>query len=319
MEIKGTKILIIGGGGNIGSHIADAVIKEGVKELIIIDSFVGGRGENLKWAIANGNVVLVKGDIRDRELLKKYCEGVDYIFHQAAIRINQCQEDPNLCKEILIDGTFNVFDAAVKAKVKKVVFASSASVYGEPSYLPMDEKHPLNNKTFYGAAKIVNEELAKAFREKYGMNYIGLRYFNVYGPRMDIYGHYTSVMIKWLDKIDNNDPPVIFGNGEQSMDFIYIEDIVSANILALKSDVNEGIYNVGTGVETSLNDLVKQMLNITNPKLNPEYKESKELIIVSKRKAGIEKAKKEIGFEAKIDLETGLKNLIEWRKEKYKI
>tara|TARA_Y100000310_G_scaffold345181_1_gene462426 strand:+ start:1556 stop:2665 length:1110 start_codon:yes stop_codon:yes gene_type:complete len=315
MEIKDKKVLITGGAGNIGSHIADAVIEEGAKEVIIIDDFTRGREENLAWAVKHGNVRIIKGDICDRELLSKSLKGVDYVFHQAAIRITQCQEDPLLAKKVLIDGTFSVFDEAIKAGVKKVVFASSASVYGNPSYLPMDEKHPFNNTTFYGAGKIANEELAKAFREKYGMNYIGLRYFNVYGPRMDIYGVYTEVMIRWLDMIKEGRQPVIFGDGKQSMDFVYVKDIARANILALQSDVNEGIYNVGTGIETSLNQLVKSVLELTNPDLTPIYEKPKNLVIVSRRRASIEKIKKELGFEPETGLKDGLREMIKWKEE----
>ena len=318
MEIKDSKILVTGGAGNIGSHIVDVLIKEGAKEIIIIDSMIRGRKENLDWAKQNGNIRFIEGDIRNKELLKEYMVGVDFVFHEAALRITQCQDDPSLAKEALIDGTFNVFDAAVKAGVKKVIFASSASVYGNPSYIPMDEKHPFNNNTFYGAGKVANEELAKAFRKKYGMNYIGLRYFNVYGPRMDVYGAYTEVMIKWLDKISKGERPIIFGDGKQSMDFVYVGDVARSNMLALKSDVNEGFYNIGTGVETSLNDLVKAMLDVTDPNLKLEYKKNDKIIIVSRRKATIEKAKKDLKFKAEVDLKEGLKRLLEWREEQKK-
>jgi UDP-glucose 4-epimerase len=318
LEIKDSKILVTGGAGNIGSHIVDILIKKGTKEIIIVDNMARGRKENLDWAKQNGNIRFIEGDIRDKELLKEYMVGVDFVFHEAALRITQCQDDPSLAKEVLIDGTFNVFDAAVKAGVKKVIFASSASVYGNPSYIPMDEKHPFNNNTFYGAGKVANEELAKAFRRKYGMNYIGLRYFNVYGPRMDIYGVYTEVMIKWLDKISKGERPIIFGDGKQSMDFVYVGDVARSNMLALKSDVNEGFYNIGTGIETSLNDLVKAMLDVTDPNLKLEYKKNDKIIIVSRRKATIEKARKYLKFKAEVDLKEGLKRLLEWREEQKK-
>ena len=317
MKIKDSVILVTGGAGNIGSHIVDMCIKEGAKKVIVIDNFTRGVISNLDWAKKNGNVEVVNGDIRDFELLNKYFKNVDYVFHQAAIRITQCAQEPRLAHEVLIDGTFNILEACVKNNIKKVVFGSSASVYGDPSYLPIDENHPFNNKTYYGAGKIVNEQMARAFREMYGLKYIGLRYFNVYGPRMDIYGYYTEVMIKWLDKIDKNESPVIFGDGEQAMDFIYVEDIARANILALESNIEEGIYNVGTGVMSSLNDLVRNMLELTNPNLKPEYKKPEKLLIVSKRKADITNAKKDLGFESKIDLKEGLKKLIEWRKAQH--
>jgi len=316
MEINNSRILITGGAGNIGSHIADSCIKEGAKEIIIIDDFSRGSTENLKWAEENGIVKVIKGDIRDASFLDSCFSGVDYVFHEAAIRITQCAQEPRLAHEVLIDGTFNVLEACVKHKIKKIVFASSASVYGEPSYLPMDEQHPFNNKTYYGAGKIANEQMFKAFREMYGLNYVILRYFNVYGPRMDIYGYYTEVMIRWLDKIDNDESPIIFGNGKQAMDFVYVGDVAQANILALKSDINEGIYNVGTGIMTSLNELIKIMLELTKPNLKVVYQKPVKLVIVSQRKAGTEKAEKELGFKAKTNLKTGLRELIEWRRKK---
>ncbi len=317
MKIKNSVILVTGGAGNIGSHIVDMCIKEGAKKVIIIDNFTRGVMANLEWAKKNGNIEIIEGDIRDFELLNKCFKDVDYVFHEAAIRITQCAKEPRLAHEVLIDGTFNVLEACVKNNIKKLVFASSASVYGDASYLPMDENHPFNNKTYYGAGKIANEQMVRSFREMYGLKHIGLRYFNVYGPRMDIYGYYTEVMIKWLDKIDKNESPVIFGDGEQAMDFVYVEDIAMANILALESDLEEGIYNVGTGVISSLNDLVKIMLELTNPNLKPVYKEPEKLLIVSKRRADINKAKKDLGFESKINLKEGLKKLIEWRKNQH--
>jgi UDP-glucose 4-epimerase len=314
MEIKNSRILITGGAGNIGSHIADSCIKEGAKEIIIIDNLSRGSKENLEWAQKNGNIKLVEGDINNTKLLDSCFNGIDYVFHEAAIRITQCAQDPKLAHQVLIDGTFNVLDACVRHKVKKVIFASSASVYGEPDYLPIDEKHPFNNKTYYGAGKIANEQMFRAFREMYGLNYVILRYFNVYGPRMDIYGYYTEVMIKWLDKIDKNESPVIFGDGKQAMDFIYVGDVAKANIMALKSDINEGVYNIGTGAMTSLSDLLKIMLELTNPSLKPIYQMPTKLVVVSQRKAATEKTEKELSFKAEIDLKTGLRKLIEWKK-----
>ncbi|MDP2684033.1 MAG: NAD-dependent epimerase/dehydratase family protein [bacterium] len=316
--MKDSTILVTGGAGNIGSHIVDMCVKNDAKKVIVIDDFSRGVMSNLDWAIKNGNVVVINGNIKDTKLLNEYFKDVDYVFHQAAIRITQCAKEPRLAHEVLIDGTFNVLEACVKHKIKKLVFASSASVYGDSSYLPMDENHPFNNKTYYGAGKIANEQMTRAFREMYGLNYVGLRYFNVYGPRMDIYGYYTEVMIKWLDKMDKNEAPVIFGDGEQAMDFIYVEDVAKANILALESDIVEGVYNVGTGIMTSLNELVREMLDLTNPNLKPIHKDPEKLLIVSKRKAGIEKAKENLGFKSEVNLKEGLKKLIGWRKSNIK-
>jgi len=318
MEIKDKRILVTGGAGFIGSHIVDHIVEEKAKQIIVIDDFSRSRKENLGWATKNGHVKLIKCDIRNISSVNKFMKGVDYVFHKAALRVTKCAEDPRLCNEVLVNGTFNILEACVKNNIKKIIFASSALVYGEPSYLPMDENHPFNSSTVYGAAKIANEKMAKAFKEMYGLNYIGLRPFNVYGPRMDIFSPHKEVMIKWLDRIDNNQPPLIFGDGTQSMDFVYVEDVARANILALKSDIDEGIYNIGTGFMTSLNELAKIMLKLTKSDLKPIYKKPEKPIYVSKRQAGIEKAKKELKFKVKIKLKEGLKKLIEWRQQQLK-
>ncbi|GAB1538349.1 hypothetical protein NUACC21_10080 [Scytonema sp. NUACC21] len=233
--MQNKRVLITGGAGLVGSHIADLLVKEGSSEIIILDNFTRGRRENLAWAQRHGHLVLVEGDIRDRELLADVMQRVDIVFHQAAIRITQCAEEPRLALEVLADGTFNVLEAAVNAGVKKVVAASSASIYGMAEDFPTTESHhPYNNRTLYGAAKTFNEGLLRSFYDMYGLDYVGLRYFNVYGPRMDIYGVYTEVLIRWMDRIAAGQPPLIFGDGKQTMDFVYIEDIARANILAAK-------------------------------------------------------------------------------------
>ena len=243
-------------------------------------------------------------------------EGIDYVWHQAALRSTQCAEMPRLAVDSLIGGTFNVLEAAVNAGVRKVVAASSASVYGEPSYVPMDEAHPFNNRTLYGAAKIALEHYFRSFNEMYGLPYVALRYFNLYGPRMDMTGVYTEVMVRWMDKIDSGQAPIIFGKGHQSMDFIYIEDCARANLLALESDVSDDVFNVATGVETSLLELCHMMLELMGrPDLKPEFQEERKVNPVNRRLAGVQKAKKGLGFESKIDIREGLKHLIAWRRE----
>lgn len=316
--MKNLKFVVTGGAGLIGSWVIDHLLKDfskDIKEIIVLDNFERGTKANLKEALKSKKVKIVKGDIRDRATVEKATKGADYVVHEAAIRITQCAQDPRLCNEVLVDGTFNVLEAVVKNNVKKLVLNSSASVYGEPEYLPMDEKHPYNNFTAYGAAKIANEQMAKAFRKMYGMNYVCLRPFNVYGPRMDIYGIYTEVLIRWLDRIDHGESPILFGDGSQSMDFIYAEDVARATIIALKSSVNEGVFNVGTGKETNLNQLVKKLLQVTNSKLKPVYQESKGVTDVSRRRSDPSRAKKELGFTAQISIEEGLTKLIEWREK----
>jgi len=309
--MQNKRILITGGAGLVGSHIADLLVKEGVSEIIVLDNFTRGCRDNLAWTQANGPLVIVDGDIRDRQLLTDIMQGVDIVFHQAAIRITQCAEEPRLALEVLADGTFNVLEAAVKAGVKKVVAASSASIYGMAENFPTTESHhPYNNRTLYGAAKAFNEGLFRSFYEMYGLNYIGLRYFNVYGPRMDIHGVYTEVLIRWMERIIAGLPPLIFGNGEQTMDFVYIEDIARANILAAKADITDMVFNIASGIETSLNDLAHSLLKVMGSDLQPEYKPERKVNPVQRRLADVSKAKQLLNFEAQVSLEQGLSRLV---------
>ena len=314
--MKDSRVLISGGAGLVGSHIADLLVKEGVSEIIILDNFTRGRVENLSAAQAQGHLVMVEGDIRDRQLLADVMQGVDYVFHQAAIRITQCAEEPRLALEVLADGTFNVIEAAVAAKVKKVVAASSASVYGLAETFPTTESHhPYNNRTIYGAAKVFNEGLLRSFHDMYGLDYVALRYFNVYGPRMDIYGVYTEVLIRWMDRIIKGEPPLIFGDGKQTMDFVYIEDIARANILAAKADVTDEVFNVASGVESSLNDLAYSLAKVMDSDLKPEYGPERKANPVQRRLGDIQKAEQLLGFKAEVSLEEGLKRLVSWWRE----
>lgn len=311
--MKNKRVLITGGAGLVGSHIADLLVKEEVSEIIILDNYTRGRKENLAWAEANGPLVMVEGDIRDRQLLSDIMQGVDIVFHQAAIRITQCAQEPRLALEVLADGTFNVIEAAVNAKVKKVVAASSASVYGMAEDFPTTESHhPYNNLTFYGAAKTFNEGVLRSFYSMYGLDYVALRYFNVYGPRMDIYGVYTEVLIRWMERIANNQPPLIFGDGKQTMDFVYIEDIARANICAAKADVTDEVFNIASGTETSLNDLALSLAKVMGSDLKPEYGPERKVNPVQRRIADVSKAKELIDFTTTISLEAGLEKLVSW-------
>jgi len=312
-ELQAKRVLITGGAGLVGSHIADLLVRENVPEIIVFDNFVRGRRENLSWAMTNGNVRIVVGDIRDTELLQEEMRGIDLVFHQAAIRITQCAEEPRLALEVLADGTFNVLEAAVAAKVKKVIAASSASVYGLAEEFPTTEKHhPYNNRTLYGAAKVFNEGLLRSFHEMYGLDYVALRYFNVYGPRMDIYGAYTEVLIRWMERIAAGLPPLILGDGNQTMDFIFIEDIARANLLAAKANITDEVFNVASGVETSLNDLAASLLRVMGSTLKPEYGPVRKVNAVPRRLAETGSAKEKIGFEASIGLDEGLQRLVSW-------
>jgi nucleoside-diphosphate-sugar epimerase len=313
MELQGKRILITGGAGLIGSHIADQAIARGAGEIVIIDNFVRGRMENLERAMPSGIVRIVRGDIRDTGTVAQAMAGIDIVFHQAAIRITQCAEEPRLAMEVLAGGTFNVLEAAVAAKVAKVVAASSASVYGLADQFPTPEtQHPYNNRTLYGAAKVFNEGLLRSFNDMYGLPYVGLRYFNVYGPRMDIFGAYTEVLIRWMDRIIAGKPPLIFGDGKQTMDFVYAEDIARANILAAESDASDVVLNVASGVETSLNDLANTLLRVMGSPLGVEYGPERKVNAVSRRLAETRTAAETIGFRARITLEEGLRRLVEW-------
>jgi UDP-glucose 4-epimerase len=312
-QISGARFLITGGAGFVGSTIADQLIAAGASEVRIIDNFVRGTWSNVKPALASGKVKVTEGDIRDADLVDRLTDGVDYVFHQAALRITRCAEAPREATEVLMTGTLNVLESAVRHKVKKIVAASSASVYGEPSYLPIDEAHPFNNRTMYGAGKVANEQMYRAYYTTSGLPYVALRYFNVYGPRMDLTGVYTEVLIRWLDAIEAGKPPLIFGDGEQSMDFVFINDVAKANILSLQSEVTDEVFNVGTGVQTNLNQLCAALLKLSDSSLKPEYREARAVANVTRRRAAIEKAEKMLGFRATISLEEGLRQLIEWR------
>ncbi len=319
------KVLVTGGAGLIGSHIVDLLMADReagkVGEIVVIDNFVRGRRDNLAKALAKGPVTIIDGDIRDRELLKKTMAGVDQVFHQAAIRITQCAEEPRLALEVLVDGTFNVFEAAVEAKVQKVVAASSASVLGLAEDFPTTEKHhPYGNRTLYGAAKVWNEGLLRSFNDMYGLKYVALRYFNVYGARMDMHGAYTEVLIRWMDRIMAGQPPLIFGTGTDTMDFVYVDDIARANMLAMSSDASDQVFNVASGKETSLNDLANALLKVMDAThLKCEYGPARKVNPVSRRLASTKEATEVLGFTATIDIEEGLRRLVAWwREEKSK-
>jgi UDP-glucose 4-epimerase len=314
------RILITGGAGLVGSHIVDLLVRgEGIptpKEIVVLDDFVRGSEKNLERAMNRGPVHLVKGDIRDRDLLDELIRGVSLIFHQAAIRITQCAEDPRLAFDVLAAGTFNIIEAAARAGVRKIVSASSASVYGLAEEFPTTELHHLyNNRTIYGAAKAFNEGLLRSFNDMYGLDYVALRYFNVYGPRMDIYGAYTEVLIRWMERIAAGQPPLIFGDGTQTMDFVYVEDVARANILAAQADVTDQVFNVASGVETSLNDLAYALARVMDSNLRPEYGPERKVNPVPRRLADISKARRMIGFEAQVGLEEGLRRLVQWWRE----
>lgn len=318
MDLQGKNILVTGGAGFIGSHIVDALLRENVNKVFILDNFYRGSHANLKHLKRNKNVRVVEGDIRDISLVRRLVKKSDYIFHEAAIRLLKCAEDPRLCQDVMVDGTYNILEAASQSNIKKIIMASSVSVYGEPSYVPIDENHPYNNTTAYGAAKIANEHMSIAFHHMHKIPIILLRYFNVYGPRMDILGAYTEVLIKWLEKIDKGESPIIHGKGDQSLDFVYVEEVARANILALKSKIDFGIYNIGTGQTTSLKTLLALLIEITNARVKPTFDTTTKRPFVQKRQADIRLAKKDLKFLSKVSMRDGLKALIRWREKRIK-
>ena len=312
-KLAGARCCVTGGAGFVGSAIADQLVAAGAAEVRIIDNFVRGSWSNLASAMEQPGVSVVEGDIRDRGLVGQLIEGTDYVFHQAALRITRCAEEPREAVEVLIDGTMNVLEASLKYGVKKVVAASSASVYGEPSYLPIDESHPFNNRTMYGAGKIAMEQMLRAMYTTSGMNYVALRYFNIYGPRMDVTGVYTEVLIRWLDAIEAGTPPLIFGDGKQSMDFVYVDDVARANLLAAQSDVTDEVFNIATGTQTSLHELCHLLLKLTGSDLQPEYRAERSVAHVQVRRAAVEKAARQLGYESTVKLDEGLQELVRWR------
>jgi UDP-glucose 4-epimerase len=307
------KVLVTGGGGAIGSNVVDELVLAGAEQVVVLDNFVRGRRENLDWARANGNVELVEGDIRDRALVGKLMDGVDVAFHHAAIRITQCAEEPRLAVDVLVDGTFNVFEAAVEAGVRRVVASSSASVYGLAETFPTrEDHHPYANDTLYGAAKAFNEGLLRSMHAMHGLDYVALRYFNVYGPRMDVHGLYTEVLVRWMERISAGQPPLILGDGLQSMDFIYMGDIARANMLAAQSEVTDEVFNIASGTETSLLGLAQMLLDVMGSDLPVEHGPARAVNGVTRRLADTSLAAERLGFTAEVGLEEGLTRLVEW-------
>jgi UDP-glucose 4-epimerase len=312
-RIAGRRMLVTGGAGTIGSTLVDQLIAKDAAEVVVLDNFVRGRRSNLESATATGNLTVVEGDVRDKALVRELVEGMDLVFHQAAIRITQCAEEPRLALEVLVDGTFNVVEAAADAGVDKLIAASSASVYGLATEFPTTEtQHPYANDTLYGAAKVFNEGLLRSFHAMKGLDYVALRYFNVYGPRMDVHGLYTEVLVRWMERIVEGKPPLIFGDGLQTMDFVCVPDIARANVLAAEADVTDRVYNIASGTEVSLRGLAEALLRTMGSDLDVEYGPERAVNGVTRRLADTSAATRDLGFTAEIDLEAGLAELVDW-------
>ena len=321
MDLNNSKILVIGGAGFIGSYVVAELLKENINKVVIYDNFARGKKEYLNESLKDERCSIFPfgGDIREVDILNKAMEGMDYVVSLAAMWLLHCKDYPRTAFEVNISGTFNILEACVKNNIKKLIWSSSASVYGDAVELPMTENHPFNNKNFYGASKIAGEAMCTAFNHRYGLSVIGLRYMNVYGPNQDQTAAYTGVVPIMLNKIEANESPVINGDGSQAYDFIYVEDVARCNIKALKSDVNNGFYNVGTEVQTSIKDLCETILKLKGSNLKVKYNlysEDDARALVQNRIGSKIKAEKEIDFRYKFDLEEGLQELIKWRIKK---
>lgn len=315
MDLNGKRLLVIGGGGLIGSHTVDALLRHDVKEVVIYDNFARGRHENLHDALKDprARVHDVGGDILQTDILNSAMKDIDGVFHFAALWLLQCHEYPRSAFEVNVKGTFNVMDACVENNVKRLVYSSSASVYGDAVTDPMEEDHPFNNRNFYGATKICGEAMLRAYHHRYGLDYVGLRYMNVYGPRQDYHGAYIAVIMKMLDAIDNGDAPTILGDGSEAFDFVAVEDCAQANVCGMSSEVKDDFYNVGTGKRTTLKELAEKLLELTKVGREINYAPRSQATLVRNRIGSAKKATADLGYTASVDLEEGLLRLIDWR------
>lgn len=315
MDIRGKKFLVIGGAGLIGSHTVDALLREDVGEVIVYDNFVRGRLENLSSARQDPRfkVYDIGGDILQTDILEAAMRGVDGVFHLAALWLLQCHDYPRSAFDVNVRGTFNVMEACCKANVGRLVYSSSASVYGDALTEPMTEEHPFNNQNFYGATKICGEAMLRSFHHRYGLDYVGLRYMNVYGPRQDYQGAYIAVIMKMLDAIDRGDSPTILGDGSEAFDFVAVEDCAHANVCAMKANATDQFYNVGTGTRTSLRQLAELLIELTNCTKPINYAERSQATLVRNRIGCPKKATADINYTSTINLRDGLQRLIDWR------
>lgn len=315
MLIDGSRILVTGGCGLVGSTTIDLLLKEHSPErVVILDNLVRGSLENVEGALEDRRVELVRGDIRDVPLLEGLTDGMDAVIHMATLRITACATEPREALTVMCDGTFNVVEAARKANVKKVVTASSASVYGLAESFPTrEDHHPYNNRTLYGATKVMLEGLLRSYFDMFGLPYVALRYFNIYGPRMDIHGKYTEVLVRWMEKLEAGEQPVIFGDGQQTMDFVDVRDVARSNVLALASDLTDKVYNIASGTETSLAQLLDHLRRVVGREyIQPRFEPTRSVNPVPRRLADTTLAREELGFSASIGLEEGLRDLVDW-------
>jgi UDP-glucose 4-epimerase len=316
-ELNGKRVLVTGGAGFIGSHIIDLLCAEGCAEIIAVDNMVRGRPDNLRQALNHGAVRLVTGDIRDGKLMASLLRNVDVVFHQAALRITHCAAEPRLAMDVMVQATFDLLEACVRHDVRKVIAASSASVYGMAQSFPTTEdQNPYDNRTLYGAAKAFNEGLLRCFNDMHRLEYVAFRYFNVYGDRMDVHGRYTEVLVRWMERIEAGLPPIIFGDGRQTMDFVHVRDVARANVLGAKADVTDQVFNIASGTETSLLQLASTLAMVMGRSdLVPVFAPERSVNPVPRRLASNEKALRMLQFQANIPLAEGLRALVDWWRE----
>lgn len=314
MQIDGANILVTGGCGLVGSTTVDLLLRNySPGRIVILDNLTRGTLVNVEGALKDPRVTLNRADIRDAKAVREATAGMDAVIHMATLRITACAAEPREALGVMCDGSFNVVEAAHAAGVKKFVTASTASIYGLADHFPTrEDHHPYNNRTWYGASKIMLEGLLRSYNDTYGLPYVALRYFNVYGPRMDIHGKYTEVLIRWMEQIASGQPPLILGDGKTTMDFVYIDDVARSNILALESEITDDVFNVASGTETSLNELAASLLKVMGSNLKPEYGPERKVNAVSRRLADTSKAQKLLGFRTRVDLEEGLSRLVDW-------
>ena len=314
MNIDGARILVTGGAGLIGSTTIDLLLRHHAPaQIVILDNLVRGSLANVESALSDPRLRFVQGDICDVETVRRATAGMDAVIHLAALRITACAADARRAMQVMCDGSFNVVEAAREAGVAKIVAASSASIYGMADSFPTrEDHHPYNNRTWYGASKVMLEGLLRSYHAMHALPYTAMRYFNVYGPRMDLHGQYTEVLIRWIDRIDAGQPPLILGSGQQTMDFVYIDDVARANVLALRSDADDEVFNVASGVETSLNQLAAALLDVMGSKLPVEYGPERLVNAVPRRLADTGRAARLLGFRSQVGLADGLARLVDW-------
>lgn len=312
-KIKNSKIFITGGAGFVGSHLVEELLPYNPKKIYILDNLFRGSLANMSSFIKDPRVEFIKADIRDIDIVNRIMAKSDYCYHMAALRINACAADPQEAFDVMIKGTYDIFLSAKEHNIKKIIYSSSASVYGLAQHFPTPETdNPYDNQTLYGAAKLFGEQVLRSFYHMYGLNYIALRYFNIYGPRMDTDGKYTEVIIKWLTCIKNKTPPLIFGDGSTSMDFVYVKDVAKANVLALLSETTDQVFNIGDQKETTLKELLYTILKANHVNIEPEHRQENTINPVKRRLADISQAQKILGYQPTVSLGEGVKTLSDW-------